>query len=129
MAGVPVPAYQEFWAEKRSALQAEYKSLVNTHHDAAPCLQQLYKVLSDIEALAGCTPATVGKTDRRKEFLGSAFQKLLKEKNIEHRVCKDPVIKCSMVETFNRTIKTKLYQGIKGSTSFLTSSVLQKRSQ
>jgi hypothetical protein len=63
MADVPVPAYQEFWAEKRSALQAEYKSIVNTHPDAAPCLQQLYKVLSDIEALAGCTPATVGESE------------------------------------------------------------------
>jgi hypothetical protein len=35
----------------------------------------------------------VVRTDRGKEFLGSAFQKLLKNKTIEHRVCKDPDIK------------------------------------
>jgi transposase InsO family protein len=52
----------------------------------------------------------VVRSDRGKEFLGSAFQKLLKDKGIEHRVCKDPVIKCSMIERFNRTIKTKLYK-------------------
>jgi hypothetical protein len=72
MAGVPVPAYQEFWSEKRSELQAEYKSLVKSHPDAAQCLQQLYKVLSDIDALAGCTPATVGSTEEWEAIVMAA---------------------------------------------------------
>jgi transposase InsO family protein len=76
--------------------------------------------------LEGPHKPLVVRTDRGKEFLGSAFQKLLKGKNIEHRVCKDPVIKCSMVERFNRTIKTKLYKFFTYKSSYRYVDVLAK---
>jgi hypothetical protein len=63
MAGVPVPVYQQFWTKKRSALKTEYKAIVSTHPDAAPCMQKFHKVLRDIEALVGCTPASVGENE------------------------------------------------------------------
>jgi hypothetical protein len=34
MAGVPVPAYQQFWVGKRSSLKNEYKNLVSKNPDA-----------------------------------------------------------------------------------------------
>jgi transposase InsO family protein len=68
----------------------------------------------------------VVRTDRGKQFLGSALQKLLKDKSIEHRVCKDPVIKYSMVERFNRTIKTKLYKYFTYKSSYRYVDVLAK---
>jgi hypothetical protein len=52
MAGVPVPAYQQLWMDKRSSLKTECKAIVSTHSDAAPSLQQLFKVLCAIEDLA-----------------------------------------------------------------------------
>jgi hypothetical protein len=57
MAGVPVPAYQPFRTDKRSSLKTEYKAIINTHPDAAPSMQQLFKVLCGIEDLASYTSA------------------------------------------------------------------------
>jgi transposase InsO family protein len=64
------------------------------------------------------------RTDREKEFLGLVFQQFLKDKNIEHRLCKDPVIKCSMIERFNRAIKTKLYKYFTHASSYRYIAVL-----
>jgi hypothetical protein len=72
MAGVPVPAYQQFWTDKRSALKTDYKAIANTHPDATPCMQQLFKVLRDIEDLAGYTPASVGKSEEWVAIVRSA---------------------------------------------------------
>jgi transposase InsO family protein len=68
----------------------------------------------------------VVRSDKGKEFLGLAFQKFLKDKNIEHRICKDPTIKCSMIERFNRTIKTKLYKYFTFASSYRYVDVLTK---
>jgi hypothetical protein len=63
MAGVPEPAYQQFWADKRASLEKELgKNKGKTHPDAVPSMQHLFKVLCDLEALAGCTPRPVGES-------------------------------------------------------------------
>jgi hypothetical protein len=72
MAGVPVPAYQQFWTDQRSAVKTEYKEIVNAHPDAALCLQHLHKVLCDIEAIAGCIPAAVGESEEWAAVVRSA---------------------------------------------------------
>jgi hypothetical protein len=46
--------------DKRSALKTEYKAIINRDPDAAPCMQQLFKVLCYIEDLASSTLASVG---------------------------------------------------------------------
>jgi len=37
------------------------------------------------------------------------FRKLLVTKGIERRVCRNPDVKCAILERFNRTLKSKLY--------------------
>jgi len=49
-------------------------------------------------------------TDKGKEFLNSTFQNLLKHEGIEFQVCRNPNIKCSVVERAQRTIRDKLYK-------------------
>jgi hypothetical protein len=39
MAGLPVPAYQQFWTDKRLSLKTEYKFIANKYPDAAPTMQ------------------------------------------------------------------------------------------
>jgi hypothetical protein len=63
MAGVPAPAYQQFWADKRSSLQTEHKDLVTKYPDAAASIKQLFKVLRDLEDLASYTPLSVGQSE------------------------------------------------------------------
>jgi hypothetical protein len=72
MAGVPTPAYQQFWTDQRTALKSEYKDIVSSHPDAAVCMQHLHKVLCDIEALAGCTPAAVGESEEWAAVVSTA---------------------------------------------------------
>jgi hypothetical protein len=62
MAGVPVPAYQQFWADKRFSPKTEYKDITDKYPNAAPTMQQLFKVLSDLENLANSTPTSVGES-------------------------------------------------------------------
>jgi hypothetical protein len=44
-----------------SFLKPEYKVVIGMYHDAAPSMQQLLKVLGDVEDLASYTPASVGE--------------------------------------------------------------------
>jgi transposase InsO family protein len=50
------------------------------------------------------------RTDRCKEFLNRSFQDTLKKKGICFQVCRDPNVKCSVVERSHRTIRDKLYK-------------------
>jgi hypothetical protein len=61
-AGVPVPGYQEFCAEKRASLQTEYQVLVRQYPDVDTQYGRLYKILCDIEDVAGYTPNVVGNS-------------------------------------------------------------------
>ena len=50
------------------------------------------------------------RTDKGKEFVGSAFQNLLEREGIQFQVCKNPDVKCSCIERAHRTIRDKLYK-------------------
>ena len=69
---------------------------------------------------------TVVRSDRGKEFLNKSFQELLKQKGIEFQVCRNPDVKCSVVERFNRTLKTKMYKYFTYKNSYRYIDVLQK---
>jgi hypothetical protein len=48
------------------------------------------------------------RTDRGKKFLNSSFQDMLKKEGIQFQVCRDPNVKCSIVERSHRHIHDKL---------------------
>lgn len=50
------------------------------------------------------------RTDRGKEFIGSALQNILKKHNIQFRVARNPDIKAAIVERLNRTLKQRLWR-------------------
>lgn len=50
------------------------------------------------------------QTDKGKEFIGIAFQTLLKKKNIQFRIARNPDIKAAIVERFNRTLKERMWR-------------------
>jgi hypothetical protein len=74
MADIPVPGYEAFWIDKRKALKTEYKRLLNKSSDAEAQLKQLhaFKVLCDIEDVAGYTPASVGDSDQWSSIVKTA---------------------------------------------------------
>lgn len=50
------------------------------------------------------------QTDKGTEFLNESFQKLLRERNIRHYTSENDDIKASVVERFNRTLKTSMWR-------------------
>ena len=50
------------------------------------------------------------QTDRGKEFTGSAFQELLRRKEIQFRVARNPDIKATVVERLNRTLRERIWR-------------------
>jgi transposase len=50
------------------------------------------------------------RTDKGKEFLNTQFQELLKREGIEFQVCRNPDVKCAVVERVNRTLRDKRYK-------------------
>jgi hypothetical protein len=76
MAGVPVPAYQQFWADKGASLEKEFQTTGKTHPDAVPCMQHLFKVLGDLQSLAGCTPRSVGESEEWAAVIRAAEDNL-----------------------------------------------------
>jgi len=49
-------------------------------------------------------------TNRGKEFLNRSFQGMLRCEGIQFQICKNPDVKCSVVERAHRTIRNKLYK-------------------
>ena len=50
------------------------------------------------------------RTDRGKEFLNRSFQAMLEKEGIQFQICRDPNVKCAIVERSHRTIRDKLYK-------------------
>jgi len=50
------------------------------------------------------------RTDKGKEFLNTQFQALLKREGVEFQVCRNPDVKCAVVERVNRTLRDKLHR-------------------
>ena len=50
------------------------------------------------------------RTNRGKEFLNRSFQDMLKRERIQFQICKNPYVKCSVVERARRTIRDKLHK-------------------
>jgi transposase InsO family protein len=50
------------------------------------------------------------RTDKGKEFLNADFQGLLKREGIQFQICKNPDVKCSVVDRVNRTLCDKLFR-------------------
>jgi hypothetical protein len=50
------------------------------------------------------------RTDKGKEFRNTQFQTLLKREGIEFKVCRNPDVKCVVMERVNRTLRDKVYK-------------------
>ena len=50
------------------------------------------------------------RTDEGKEFLNKTFQDMLKREGIEFSVCRNPDVKCTVIDRTHRTLRDKLYK-------------------
>ena len=66
------------------------------------------------------------RTDRGKEFSNKTFQDMLKSEGIQFQICKNPDVKCSVIERAHRTIRDRLYRYFTYKNSYRFNDVLQK---
>ena len=50
------------------------------------------------------------RTDKGKEFLNKTFQDMLKREGIEFSVCRNPKVKCTVIERTHRSLRDKLFK-------------------
>jgi hypothetical protein len=75
--------------------------------------------------LGGLRRCTFLQTDKGTEFLNLSFRKLLADNDIKFYTSENEEIKASVVERFNRTLKTRMYRFFTWSSSFRYVDVLQ----
>jgi hypothetical protein len=69
MADVPLPGLRQYWTQNLASLKSECHAITKKYLETASVLQQVYKVLSDIENLSRCTPTKVGESSENMSVL------------------------------------------------------------
>jgi hypothetical protein len=62
MADVPIPGVQNHWTQNLASLNPHCHAITNKYPEAGSVVQQVYKVLNEIEIIAGCAPAKEGES-------------------------------------------------------------------
>jgi hypothetical protein len=66
------PGFWKYWRQALSSLKSESHVIKNKFPEAASIVQQVHKVISDIEILAKCTPARVGESSQWTTIVNNA---------------------------------------------------------
>ena len=66
------------------------------------------------------------RTDKGKEFVNRTFQAMLRKEGIQFQICKDPNVKCAIVERSHRTVREKLFRFMTHKITHRYIDVLQK---
>jgi hypothetical protein len=72
MGDIPVLGFRKYWTHKLASLKSECHTIMNKYPKAASVVQQVYKVLIDIENLARCTLPKVGESSEWTSVVNSA---------------------------------------------------------
>jgi hypothetical protein len=75
MSDITEPRIRKYWRQKLSSLKSQCHDITNKYPEAASVVQQVYKVLSDIEILAKYTPAKVGESSEWTSLVSRAEEK------------------------------------------------------
>jgi hypothetical protein len=67
----------------------------------------------------------VVQTDKGKKYINKPFHDFVRRERIEHRICRNPVVKCAVVERVHRTIREKIYKYFTHKNTFKYIDVLQ----
>jgi hypothetical protein len=70
--GRPNTGIPEIWTQNLASLKSECHAIMSKHPEAASIVQQVHKVLGDMENLAGCTPAKVGESSEWTSIVNSS---------------------------------------------------------
>jgi hypothetical protein len=75
MADVPVLRFRKYWTQTLTSLNSQSHAITNKYTEAGSVVQQVHKVLNDIEILAGCRLAEVEEGSEWTTIVNSAEEK------------------------------------------------------
>jgi hypothetical protein len=61
MVDVPVPVFLKYWTQKLASLNYQCHTITKKYPEAGSVVQQVHRVLNEIEIVARCTPTKVGE--------------------------------------------------------------------
>jgi len=82
-------------------------------------------IFDDKPKLPSRRPVRV-RTDKGKEFINKDFQDMLRYEGIQFQLCRNPDVKCAVVERAQRTIRERLYKYLTYKNTFRYIDVLPK---
>jgi len=82
-------------------------------------------IFDDKPKLSSRRPVWVS-TGKGKEFLNKDFQDMLRDEGIQFQVCRNPDVKCAVVERAKRTIRDRVYKYLTYKNTFRYIDVLPK---
>jgi hypothetical protein len=85
---------------------SKYLHLVPVKTKSGPAVTSAFRFLLHDDTRR---PVFVRK-DKGKEFLNKHFQDMLRDEGIQFQVCRNPEVKCAVVERAHRTIRDRLFK-------------------
>ena len=105
---------------------SKYLYLIPMKTKSGPAVTAAFRsIFVDKPKLSSRRPVWV-RTDKGKEFLNKNFQDMLRDEGIEFQVCRNPDVKCAVVERAQRTIRDRLYKYLTYKNTFRYIDVLPK---
>jgi len=87
---------------------SKYLYLIPVKTKSGPAFTAAFRsVFDDKPILPSRRPVCV-RTDKGKDFLNKDFQDMLREESIQFQVCRNPDVKCAVVELAQRTIRDRV---------------------
>jgi len=92
---------------------SKYLHMIPIRTKSGPSVSSAFRsIFDDPKYSTGRRPICV-RTDKGKEFLNKHFQDMLRNEGIQFQVCRNPDLKCAVVERVHRTIRDRLYKYFK----------------
>jgi len=105
---------------------SKYLYLIPVKTKSGPAVTSAFRsIFDDKPQIPSRRPIWV-RTDKGKEFLNKDFQDMLRDEGIQFQVCRNPDVKCAVVERAQRTIRDRLYKYLTYKNSFRYIDVLPK---
>ena len=89
---------------------SKFLYLIPVKTKSGPAVTAAFRsIFDDKPKLTSRRPVWV-RTDKGREFLNEDFQDMLRDEGIEFQDCRNPELKCEVVERTLRTIRERLYK-------------------
>ena len=89
---------------------SKFLYLITVKTESGPAVASAFRSIFDDDPKKLSRRPVWVRTDNGKEFLNKNFQDILRDEGIQFQVCRNPDVKCAVVERTHGTIRDRLYK-------------------